>query len=45
MIREVQRGNQDGSILLMPGRKRPMLPPLEDTDMPGGETQDEASQQ
>ncbi len=45
MIREVQRGNQNADIQLMPGRKRPMLPPLKDTDMPGGETQDEASQQ
>jgi len=55
MIREVQRGNQNADIQLMPGRSRPILPPLEDSDMPDGqpqngepqgrETQDEASQQ
>ncbi len=29
MIREIQRGGQDADIQLMPGRSRPMLPPLE----------------
>jgi len=42
MIREIQRGNQDGSIQLMPGRSRPMLPPLDgapDDATPDGEPQ------
>jgi general secretion pathway protein D len=30
MIREIQQGGQDNSIQLMPGRNRPMLPPLEE---------------
>jgi len=30
MIREIQEGGQDGSIQLMPGRSRPMLPPLDE---------------
>jgi len=32
LIREVQRGNQGDSAALMPGTKRPMLPPLEERD-------------
>jgi len=31
MIREMQGANQDGSVQLMPGTKRPMIPPLPDS--------------
>jgi general secretion pathway protein D len=32
MIREIQRGGQDADIQLMPGRSRPMLPPLDGSE-------------
>jgi len=47
MIRQIQQGGQDNSIQLMPGRKRPMLPPLEDgsdDQTQSGEPQDDTSQ-
>ena len=48
-IREIQRGNQDGDIRLMPGRQRPMLPALDedaDSETQGSESepQGDASQ-
>ena len=32
MIREIQRGGQNADIQLMPGRSRPMLPPLDGSE-------------
>ena len=32
MIREIQRGGQSADIQLMPGRSRPMLPPLDGSE-------------
>ena len=38
MIREIQQGGQDGSIQLMPGRNRPMLPQIDGDQVAEPET-------
>jgi general secretion pathway protein D len=40
MIREIQQGGQDESIQLMPGRSRPMLPPIDGEEVAEPETGD-----
>jgi general secretion pathway protein D len=40
MIREIQQGGQDESIQLMPGRSRPMLPPVDGDEVAEPETGD-----